>query len=107
MKVKKEVLDRCITFEQHMQEVLKDKEYQQEYLRLHIEEFAQNGDYSSFFRSLERVVQARTTVSQLARDLKMNRSNLSNILHGRVRPSFATTVKILQGLGATIEVKFA
>jgi len=107
MKIKQEILNRSITHEQHMQEVLKDDEYQKDYLRLNIEEYAKNGDYALFFKSLERVVKVRTTISQLAKDLEMNRSNLSNILKGKVKPSFDTTMKILRGLGAEIEVKFA
>jgi len=107
MKIKKEVLERSLTHEQHMQEVLSDKEYQKDYLRLNFEDYAQNGDYSLFFKSLERVVQSRTTITQLAKDLNMNRSNLSNILKGKVHPSLGTTFKILRGLGAEIEVKFA
>lgn len=107
MNIKKDVLNRSISHEQHMQEVLKDGEYQKEYLRLNIQEYAKDGDYTLFFKSLERVVKVRTTVSQLAKDLEMNRSNLSNILKGKVQPSFDTTIKILRGLGAEIEVKFA
>ncbi|HCB10675.1 MAG TPA: hypothetical protein DEO94_00665 [Cyanobacteria bacterium UBA11991] len=107
MKIKQEILDRGITHEQHMHKNLKDKDYQKEYLRLNLEEYAKNGDYSLFFKSLERVVKIRTTVSQLARDLNMNRSNLSNILKGKVQPGFDTTMKILHGLGAEIDVKFA
>ena len=107
MKIRQEILNRGITHEQHMQEVLKDNEYQKDYLRLNIEEYAKNGDYTLFFKSLERVVKVRTTISQLAKDLSMNRSNLSNILKGKVQPSFDTTIKILRGLGAEIEVKFA
>lgn len=107
MNIKKDVLNRSISHEQHMQEVLKDEEYQREYLRLNIQEYAKNGDYTLFFKSLERVVKVRTTVSQLAKDLEMNRSNLSNILKGKVKPSFDTTIKILRELGAEIEVKFA
>ena len=99
MKIKQEILNRGITHEQHMQEVLKDTEYQKDYLRLNIEEYAKEGDYALFFKSLERVVKVRTTISQLA--------NLSNILKGKVQPSFDTTMKILRGLGAEIEVKFA
>ena len=107
MKIKQKILNRGITHEQHMQEVLKDDEYQKDYLRLNIEEYAKNGDCALFFKSLERVVKVRTTISQLAKDLEMNRSNLSNILKGKVQPSFDTTMKILRGLGAEIEVKFA
>lgn len=107
MKIKQEILNRSIDHENHMQEVLKDKNYQKEYLRLNIEEYAKNGDYSLFFKALDRVVKERTTVSKLAQDINLNRSNLSNILKGKVQPSFDTTIKILRGLGAEIEIKFA
>lgn len=107
MKIKQEILNRAITHEQHMQEVLQDENYQKEYLRLNIEEYAKNGDYTLFFKSLERVIKVRTSITQLAKDLDMNRSNLSNILKGKVKPSFDTTIKILRGLGAELEVKFA
>ncbi len=107
MKIKKEILDRCITFEDHIMQELQDSEMQKEYLRLNIEEYVKDGDSKLFFKALGRVVKVRTTVSQLAKDLDMNRSNLSNILKGKVQPSFYTTMKILRGLGAEIEVKFA
>ena len=107
MKIKQDILDNSITHEEHMVEILQDDEYQREYLRMSFEEYSQDGDYSLFFKSLERVIKARTTVSQLAKDIDMNRSNLTNILKGRVNPSFDTTMKILRGLGAEIELKFA
>lgn len=107
MKINQELLNNFITHEELVQEQLKNSEFQQEYLHLNIEEYAINGDYTLFFKSLERVIKARTTISQLAKDLEMNRSNLSNILKGKVHPSFETTIKILRGLGAEIEVKFA
>lgn len=52
-------------------------------------------------------MKARTTISQLARNIEMNRSNLSIILKEKLQPSFDTTIKILSRLGAEIEVKFA
>lgn len=107
MKINQEILNRSITHEQHMHKVLQNDEYQKDYLRLNIQEYAKNGDYSLFFKSLERIVKVRTSISQLAKDLEMNRSNLSNILKGKVQPSFDTTMKILRSLGAEIEVKFA
>ena len=42
MKIKQEILNRAITHEQHMQEVLQNENYQKEYLRLNIEEYAKN-----------------------------------------------------------------
>ena len=65
MKIKSSVLKRGITHEQHMQEVLKDVEYQKDYLRLSMQEYAKDGDYTLFFKSLERVIKARGSVSKL------------------------------------------
>lgn len=107
MNIKKEVLDRSISFDDFMSEQLKDKEFQKEYLKFNIEDYAKSGDYSLFFKSLERVVKARTSISQFAESINVNRSNLSNILKGKVQPSFDTTMKILRGLGAEFEIKIA
>ncbi len=107
MKIKKEVLDRCIRHDDFMAEQLKDEEFQKEYLRACLEEYVVDGDYALFFKELERVVKSRTTITQFAQDNNLNRSNLSNILKGKVHPSFDTTVKILKGLGAEFELKFA
>lgn len=71
-------------------------------LRVCLSNYVKDGDYTSFFKDLESVVKSRTTISQLAIDLDMNRSNLSNILKGKFQPSFDTTIKILRGLGAEI-----
>lgn len=95
------------SFEEHLQDELQDKEFETGYLRLCLTDYAESGDYILFFKDLERVIKARTTVSQLAKDIDMNRSNLTNILKGKVNPSFDTTMKILRGLGAEIELKFA
>ncbi len=107
MKIKKEILNRCISHDDFMAEQLQDEDFRREYLRLTLEEYVADGDYTFFFKELERVVKAKTTITKLAQDINLNRSNLSNILKGKVQPSFDTTLKILRGLGAEIEVKFA
>lgn len=94
------------SFEQHMIEQLQDEEFQKEYLRLNLEEFAKDGDYIIFFKALERVIKARTSVNKFAQEINVNRSNLTNILKGKVQPSFYMVIKILKGLDATIDVKF-
>lgn len=94
------------SFEEHLNTELKNQNFEREYLRLCLADYSQDGNYAMFFKELERVIKVRTTISQLAKDLEMNRSNLSNILKGKVQPSFDTTIKILRGLGAEIEVKF-
>ncbi len=100
------MLEDFPSFEQHLNKELKNKNFEKEFLRLCLADYAKDGDYSAFFKELEYVVKARTTITQLAKDIDMNRSNLSNILKGKVQPSFDTTIRILRGLGAEIEVKF-
>lgn len=88
--------------DEYMQERLKDEEFQYEWLRQSIEDYIFDGDFSAFYRAIERVVKARTTVSQLARDLNMNRGNLSEILNGKIEPKMQTMLKILGSLGYEI-----
>ena len=85
-----------------MQEQLQDDEFQYAWLRQSIEDYIQDGDFAVFYRAIERVVKARTTVSQLARELNMNRGNLSEILNGKVEPKMQTAFKILKSLGYEI-----
>ena len=101
-KTYNKIKSMTISHEDFMQEQLKDEEFQYEWLRQSIEDYIQDGDFAVFYRSIERVVKARTTISQLARDLKMNRGNLSEILNGKVEPKMQTAFKILKGLGYEI-----
>ena len=87
-----------------MQEQLQDEEFQYAWLRQCIEDYIQDGNFAVFYRAIERVVKARTTVSQLARDLNMNRGNLSEILNGKIEPKMQTAFKILKGLGYEITI---
>ena len=85
-----------------MQEYLRNEEFQYAWLRQCIEDYIQDGNFTVFYRALERVVKSRTTISQLARDLNMNRSNLSEILNGKIEPKMQTAFKILNILGYNI-----
>lgn len=82
-----------------MQEHLQDEEFQYAWLKQSIEDYINDGDFTIFYRAVERVVKARTTVSQLAKNLKMNRGNLSEILNGKIEPKMQTAFKILNSLG--------
>lgn len=82
-----------------MQEHLQDEEFQYAWLKQSIEDYINDGDFTVFYRAVERVVKARTTVSQLAKNLKMNRGNLSEILNGKIEPKMQTAFKILNSLG--------
>ena len=76
---------------------------------LELEEFAKDGNIDAFIRSLQHVVKARGrgAITSLAKELKMDRSNLSDILNGKVQPKISTTLKLINGLGYKIQLKTA
>ena len=97
-----------IKFDDYLNEELKNPQFQQEWLRQTILEYVEDGDYKEFFRALEQVIKARTSVSEFAVQIGMNRVQLVDILHGRTKtPSLITIGKILSGLGYSIDIKSA
>ena len=85
---------------------LQDEENQNIFLRDSLLEFAEDGDYSEFFRSLEQVIKARTTVKQFAEKIGMQRTSLVDLLHCRTKaPTISTINKILDGLGYEIKIQ--
>ena len=98
-KTYNKIKSMTISHDDLMQENLKNEDFQYAWLRQSIEDYINNGDFTVFYRAVERVVKARTTVSQLAKDLKMNRGNLSEILNGKIEPKMQTAFKILNSLG--------
>lgn len=85
---------------------LQDKDNQEIFLKDSLLEFAEDGDYSEFFRSLEQVIKARTTVKQFAETIGMQRTNLVDLLHGKTKaPTISTINKILDGLGYEIKLQ--
>ena len=61
----------------------------------------------AFIRSLEYVVRARGrgTITALAKDLGMDRSNLSEILNHKKTPRIDTIFKLINGLGYDYNIK--
>ncbi len=97
-----------INFEDDLIQQLQNPEFQQEWLRQAILLYIEDGDYIEFFRCLEQVIKARTTVSEFAGKIGMNRVQLVDILHGRTKtPSMLTIGRILSGLGYQLDVKSA
>ena len=103
------IMKNSINHEQHMVNQLKDIDYQRIYLETSLEEFAKDGNINAFIRSLQYVVKARGrgTITKLAKDLNLNRGNLSDIINGKVQPKIETAFKIINGLGYKIQLKRA
>lgn len=97
-----------IKFDDYLNKELQNPEFQKEWLRQTIAEYIKDGDCVEFFRALEQVIKARTTVSEFAKQVGINRVQLVDILHGRTKtPSLVTIGKILSGLGYSIDLKSA
>lgn len=94
-----------INHEEYLAKRLQDSEFQKTYLNESILAYIEDGDYCAFYRALEQVIKARTTVKQFAQEIGIHRANLVNILHGKTKaPTLITISKILDGLGYTLSL---
>ena len=94
-----------IKHEDYINQKLQDVEFQQLYLKESILAYVEDGDYSAFYRALEQVIKARTTIKQFAEQIGMHRANLVDILHCKTKaPTLLTISKILDGLGYTLSL---
>jgi len=103
------IMAENISHEDLMQKHLQDVEYQRVYLETSLEEFASSGNINAFIRSLQHVVKARGrgAITALAKESGMDRSNLSDILNGKVQPKISTALKLINCLGYKIQLKSA
>ena len=85
-------------------EQLKDKEFQKEYLNESLAEYITDGDFNKFFKSLEKVIKSRESVSTFAKKVNIDRTNLYTLFNGEKIPRLDTIAKILKELGYTIRV---
>lgn len=87
-----------------MLEQLKDEEFAKEYLNESLMEYIENGDFKLFFKSLEDVVKARSSIRKFAEKAELDRANLCAILKGKRKPQLHTVLKILSELGYFFKV---
>ncbi len=101
----KEKLDKYTTdYEDIIDEELLDAVFQKTYLDESLKEYLEDGNFDLFFKSLERVIKARGSVSDFARKTELDRSNLYAMFNGEQIPRFDTVMKILKELGFTLKV---
>ena len=107
----KEFINSAPKWEDAYLERLQDKNYQKEWLELTLNEFLEDGNVETFIRCLTDVVKARVKssgrgeISRLAKELKIDRSNLSEIVNGSKQPRLETAFKLLNGLGYKYDIK--
>ncbi len=92
-------------------ERLQDVEYQKEWLEITLNDFLEDGNLDTFIRCLTDVVKVRIktsgrgAISKLAKDLGIDRSNLSEIVNGYKQPHLEMAFKLLNGLGFKYDIK--
>ena len=107
----KEFINNAPKWEDYHLERLQDTEYQKEWLELTLNEFLEDGNIETFIRCLTDVVKVRVKtsgrgeISRLAKELKIDRSNLSEIVNGDKQPRLETAFKLLNGLGYKYDIK--
>lgn len=101
------IVATSVKHDEHLEEWLQDKEKQRLWLETNLEEFVKDGNIDAFVRSLECVVKARGrgAISALAKELNMDRSNLSEILNHKKTPRIDTVFKLINGLGYSYNIK--
>ncbi len=83
---------------------MEDYEFQKEYLNLSLEEYITDGDFNKFYKSLEKVIKSRESISSFSKKVNIDRSNLYTLFNGEKVPRLDTIAKILKELGYTIKV---
>ena len=93
-----------ISYNKLEEKYMEDYEYQKEYLNLSLEEYITDGDFNKFYKSLEKVIKSRESISSFAQKVNIDRSNLYTLFNGEKVPRLDTIAKILKELGYTIKV---
>ena len=87
-----------------IEQELKTEDDIKEWLSMNLEAYLDDGNLNAFVRSLEYVVRAKDTISNLSKKTGISRSNLYAIFKGEVTPQFDTILKVLKELGYTLKV---
>jgi probable addiction module antidote protein len=93
-----------VTLDEFMTDMLQDEELAKGYLNDSFMNYIEDGDFKMFFKALERVVKARVSIREFAKQAEMDRTNLHAIFNGKKKPQFRTVLKILAKLGYTLRV---
>lgn len=92
------------SFEELSEKNMLDLDFQKEYLNLSLAEYITDGDFNKFFKSLEKVIKSRESVTSFAKKVNIDRTNLYTLFNGEKIPRLDTIAKILKELGFTMQV---
>ena len=93
-----------IDLENYLINDLKSDEDIKLYLNASLKDYLEDGDFNSFYRTLEIVIKSKDTITGFAKKVGMSRSHLYSLFKSEKEPKFSTIVKIFQELGYELEV---
>ena len=100
----KKLKENTISYEELSEKHLLDVELQKEYLNLSLSEYITDGDFNKFYKSLEKIIKSRESVTSFAKKVNIDRTNLYTLFNGEKVPRLDTIAKILKELGFSIQV---
>ena len=100
----KKLKENTISYEELSEKHLLDIEVQKEYLNLSLAEYVSDGDFNKFYKSLEKIIKSRESVTSFAKKVNIDRTNLYMLFNGEKVPRLDTIAKILKELGFSIQV---
>ncbi len=92
------------SYEELENKLMGDSEFQKEYLNLSLEEYLTDGDFNKFYKSLEKVIKSRESITSFSKKVNIDRANLYTLFNGEKVPRLDTIAKILKELGYSIKV---
>lgn len=93
-----------VSWDDFMTQELQDEEFARAYLNESFMGYVKSGNFNIFFKSLERVIKARMSVVQFAKEAEIDRTNLYALFNGKKKPQLKTVLKILAKLGYTLKI---
>ena len=94
-----------LSFDEYMNNELKDFEHVCTYLDTAIEEYENDGDARALLLAIKRVAEVQGGITKLAKETNLNRQNLYKIFNSKISPRFSTLTKILKALGYSVTIK--
>ncbi len=92
-------------FRSYVLKKLEDPSFAEEYLKVALEEYLEDGDKIAFYQALKDVVDARGGATEIAKESDLSRQNLYKVFSGKTNPGIEKLGKILQNLGLTLTIK--
>ena len=96
---RKTMVKNTASYEERLEETLKEPEEAQAYLEVALEEYEETGDTSPLLLALKDVANAQGGVGDLAKRAGLNREHLYRVLSSKSQPKLDKLLAIISGLG--------